>query len=385
MGNMVLIQKVVGRTGTRYVFRPKGYIENFPAACGHIAGVRYHMEQRYWSAPAVAATLRGLSDAVGRDRLEWTYTLVEAPDRAKRRGEGGSEGETRTLPARWQERLLRTEEALRVQRYSWRTVKGYMAHLRGFFRACANLEPGDVTTETVKQYILRRSGAGGYSSSSQHQLLNSLKFWMEHIEGREKTFIELRPRKEHKLPQVLSTQEVSRLFAAVENPKHRCILKVIYGGGLRLGEVCRLRLADIHVDRLQIYIRSGKGNKDRYTTLPQSLIAELNRYVEAYQPDYWLFEGQHGGQYSPRSVQAILKRAVKRSGVNPHATVHTLRHSYATHLLEQGTSLRHIQELLGHNSSRTTEIYTHISSKERQRIISPLDRLTDGGGGEENP
>ncbi|NJB84302.1 site-specific recombinase XerD [Lewinella marina] len=379
MRNTLLIQKVVGRTGTRYVFRPKGYIQDFPKACGRIEGVAYHREQRYWSAPAEAATLKGLSDVLGRDRLEWTYALVETPRQPERHGDSD------TLPARWEDRLLRTEEALRVRRYSWRTVKGYTAHLRGFFRACRELEPDEVTTETVKQYILRRSGAGGYSSSSQHQLLNALKFWMEHIEGREKTFIELRPRKEHKLPQVLSMQEVGRLFAAVENPKHRCVLKVIYGGGLRLGEVCRLRLADVHVDRLQIFIRGGKGNKDRYTTLPQSLVAELNQYVQAYQPDYWLFEGQHGGQYSPRSVQAILKRAVKRSGINPHATVHTLRHSYATHLLEQGTSLRHIQELLGHNSSRTTEIYTHISSKERQRIISPLDRLTDGGGEEENP
>ena len=122
-------------------------------------------------------------------------------------------------------------------------------------------------------------------------------------------------------------------------------------------------------------MKGGKGAKDRYTTLPDRLIVQLQQYREEYRPTHWLFEGQSGGQYSVRSVQAIMKRAVARSGVNPYATVHTLRHSYATHLLEQGTSLRHIQELLGHYSSRTTERYTHVSSQERGRVISPLDRL----------
>jgi site-specific recombinase XerD len=124
-------------------------------------------------------------------------------------------------------------------------------------------------------------------------------------------------------------------------------------------------------------VKGGKGAKDRFTTLPGSILGELRRYLDEYRPTYWLFEGQSGGRYSVRSVQTIMKRGVVKSGVNPYATVHTLRHSYATHLLEQGTSLRHIQELLGHSSSKTTERYTHVTSDERRRVRSPLDRLDD--------
>ena len=195
------------------------------------------------------------------------------------------------------------------------------------------------------------------------------------MEGREKAYYDLRPKKPKKLPNVLSVEEVVRLFNVIDNLKHRCILKTIYSGGLRLSEITYLRIADIHSDRMQIFVHGGKGKKDRYTTLSKGLLKDLRAYFLEYRPEYWLFEGQTGGQYSVRSVQAVLKKAVKKSKINPYATVHTLRHSYATHLLEQGTSLRHIQELLGHENSSTTEIYTHVSNHEKQQVISPLDRL----------
>ncbi len=149
----------------------------------------------------------------------------------------------------------------------------------------------------------------------------------------------------------------------------------IYSGGLRLSELTNLRITDIHPDRQEVFIHSGKGKKDRFTTLSKKLVKELAIYQLEYSPTYWLFEGQTGGQYSTRSVQDILRRSVKVAGINPYATVHTLRHSFATHLLEHGVSLRHIQELLGHGSSKTTEIYTHISNVHRRSIDSPLDRL----------
>lgn len=170
-------------------------------------------------------------------------------------------------------------------------------------------------------------------------------------------------------------EEVKCLFATVDNLKHRCILKVIYGGGLRLSEAVSLRHVDVHTDRLQLFVHAGKGKKDRYTTLSQNFLEELRRYFQEYRPEYCLFEGQTGGQYSVRSVQAVLKKAVKKSGINPRGTINTLRHSYATHLLELGTSLRHIQELLGQANSTTTEIYTHVSNTEMQRVRSPLDDL----------
>jgi integrase/recombinase XerD len=176
------------------------------------------------------------------------------------------------------------------------------------------LHPAEVSKEIVRQYIVHRGRRGEYSSSTQHQLLNALKFWLEKIEGRDKVFIDLRPKRERKLPEVLSTGEVIRLFAAVDNLKHRCVLKMIYGGGLRLSEVCNLLLSDVKSDRLQVFIRGGKGKKDRYTTLSKNLLGELRVYYQTHQPKHWLFEGQSGGKYSVRSVQAIFRRAVDRSG-----------------------------------------------------------------------
>ena len=376
-----MVQRVAGREETRYVFRPARTVKDFVERCAGVKGIRHHPRRGYWSAPADPETLRALSTAFGRGAIQWTYTLHRGAENSM--GDVGGRSapsplavaDTTGLPEHWAERLLRTEEELRVLRYSWRTVKTYLAHLRGFFAARRELRPEDVTTDSVRHYILERAARGKFATSSQHQLLNALKFWMERVEGRERTFIELRPRPEHKLPQVLSVGEVKRLLGSVDNLKHRCILKTIYGAGLRLGEVCQLRLDDVLTERRQLYIRGGKGNKDRYATLPERLLRELEAYRAEYRPTYWLYEGQHGGQYSRRSVQMILKRAVKASGVNPYATVHTLRHSYATHLLERGVSLRHIQELLGHASSKTTEVYTHISSTERRRIHSPLDDL----------
>ncbi|PPK87077.1 site-specific recombinase XerD [Neolewinella xylanilytica] len=380
----ILIQKTDSGHRSRYVFRPKTYIPDFTFLCRDIPGLVYHSSTKQWSAYTVAGTLRILISICGESGLEWTRSLHSGSK--ERKGEVPPQNQVpprrapspvdwQELPEHWQDRLTRTEDQLRVQRYSWRTVKSYLSHLRQFYGDHRELKPEQVDTSVVRTYILRRGERGNFSDSSQHQLLNALKFWMEHVEGREKTFIELRPRRADKLPQVLSVEEVRRLLAAVDNLKHQCILKIVYGCGLRLGEVCRLQVMDLHLDRQEIFIRCSKGKKDRYVTFPESLRKDLTSYREQYQPDRWLFEGQYGGQYAARSVQMILKRAVVKSGVNPLATVHTLRHSYATHLIERGVSTRHIQELLGHSSSKTTEIYTHISSKERRRVNSPLDDL----------
>ena len=376
MSEIILLQKVEGRTATRYVFKPAGYIAEFTTRCQSVRGITYHPDRKYWSAPAEPATLRALGRLFGRDKLEWTYGL-EATVRGEKTPlpETPEKADAPPLPDRWADRLVRTEDKLRVNRYSWRTVKSYMSHLRSCFHEWRALQPEDITPEVIERYLLQRQRRGRFSHSSQNQVLNALKFWTEQVEGGDKTYVELRPRREEKLPQVLSVEEVRRLFAAVDNLKHRCILRTIYGCGLRLGEVCNLQVQDIHTDRREVFVRCGKGRKDRYVTLPEVLIPELAAYRKEYHPDRWLYPGQHGGRYAERSVQMILRRAVERSGVNPLATVHTLRHSYATHLVERGVSTRHIQELLGHANITTTEIYTHISSKERRRVGSPLDDL----------
>ncbi|MTB50750.1 tyrosine-type recombinase/integrase [Lewinella sp. W8] len=384
------------------VFKPRGYLENFYERTRALPGVSFDSTLRSWTMPvsdavagrrdqkggAVAQVQRQFEAIFGPGCLDWSYrprqyassrgsSPPRTVDQRSQPPQPSGRVSTTPLTKHWEEALHRTEEQLRVQRYSWRTVKSYLSYLRRFFLDHPHHAVEEVNNELIRTYVISRAAEGNFSESTQNQLLNALKFWLEQIEGREKVFYQLRPKKRRSLPKVLSVEEIERLFGAVENLKHRCILKIIYGGGLRLSEVVSLRLVDINSDRMQIFVHDAKGKKDRYTTLPKSLLSELRLYYAEYRPDYWLFEGQQGGQYSVRSVQALFKRAVKKSGVNPYATVHTLRHSYATHLLEQGVSLRHIQELLGHASSETTEIYTHVSSRERSRIVSLLDRISE--------
>ena len=370
-----------------YCFVPSTYVPDFPERIKELTGQGYHKRKQCWTAPRHSGTIDHLKAIFGHTALRWTaapaFTPADLTPRAiSRSAPGEAAALASELPPRWQEVLVRTEEQLRVRRYSWQTVKSYLSHLRLFLAAHRALHLEDITNDTIRAYIVKRAAQGNYSESTQSQLLNAIKFWLEKVEGRQKAFINLRPKKRKRLPTVLSVEEVVRLFNAVANIKHRSILKTIYSGGLRLSEVTNLRLADIQSSRMQLFIRGGKGKKDRYTTLSKGLLLELRQYYAEYQPSYWLFEGQTGGQYSVRSVQSILRKAVKLSGVNPYCTVHTLRHSYATHLLEQGTGLRHIQELLGHASPVTTQIYTHVSTVERRQIISPLDRLEGLSGGE---
>jgi site-specific recombinase XerD len=174
---------------------------------------------------------------------------------------------------------------------------------------------------------------------------------------------------------VLSEQEIIAILSSIKNLKHRVLLFLIYSAGLRIGEVLRLKLTDIQSDRKMIYIRGGKGNKDRYTILSERVLILLRQYYKEYRPKEYLFEGSNGGIYSDVSIRAILRKALLQTNIEKKVTPHMLRHSFATHLLEHGTDLRYIQELLGHANSKTTEIYTHVSKKEISRIISPADLL----------
>ncbi len=214
------------------------------------------------------------------------------------------------------------------------------------------------------------------SPSLINQSINALKLYYKVVS---KSDIELqdihRPLKNKSLPSIYSQKEIKRIIDSIDNAKHKTLIFLIYSAGLRVGELLNMRVEDILVDRRMVFIRQSKGRKDRYTTLADSALSMITDYIIKYKPNKYLFEGQYGGQYSSTSIRNILHRAKSKAGVTTMGSVHTLRHSFATHLLENGTDLRYIQELLGHSSSKTTEIYTHVSTLNISKITSPGDLI----------
>jgi integrase/recombinase XerD len=266
---------------------------------------------------------------------------------------------------------------LAAKRYSDGTVQSYTDAVSTFLRffshkSVSTIENDDLITFN-NDYIIKN----GLSSSFQNQVINSLKLFFQVVEHK-RIIVELlhRPRREKKLPNVLSKEEVKLILEAPTNVKHRTMLALTYACGLRCGEVLNLTLKDIHSDRNLLLIKQAKGKKDRIVPISPKIIGMLREYYKIFRPKTWLFEGQiANSKYSERSFQQVLQQAVKKVRIQKPVTLHWLRHSYATHLLESGTDLRYIQELLGHASSKTTEIYTHVSTKSIQQIKSPFDDL----------
>ncbi len=268
------------------------------------------------------------------------------------------------------------EQKLHLRGYAKNTTKTYLDQFRLFLNFYKAYEPGDLSEPEIRNYLLYLVEKKRVSRSAQNQAINAIKFFYEVVLKQERKVYYLeRPMKEQKLPTVLSQENVIELFQVTANLKHRAMLMTIYSAGLRRSELLRLRVGDIDLHRGTVFIKGSKGNKDRQSLLAQSLIPYLRRYMNEYKPQYWLFEGDKGGQYSERSINEVFVRAMKKAGIRKAATLHSLRHSFATHLLEAGTSTRYIQELLGHTSPKTTEVYTHVTRPALDKIKSPLDHL----------
>lgn len=262
------------------------------------------------------------------------------------------------------------------KRYSKNTISIYCNYFEDFCNYFKNTKLQNIIPEQINAYILNMIETKNISISQQNQRINAIKFYYEKILGKEKQYYELhRPKKEQKLPKVLGKNEVLRILNESINIKHKCIPMLIYSAGLRRSELIDLKISDIDSERMVVYIRGAKGKKDRISLLSKNTLMLLRDYYKEYKPKSFLFEGQDGGKYSATSVANILRRAAKKAGIQKSVTPHMLRHSFATHLLEQGTDLRYIQELLGHNSSRTTEIYTHVSKKAIDKIRNPVDEF----------
>lgn len=275
-----------------------------------------------------------------------------------------------------EEVLIQYKDLLIQKRYSQNTQDIYCCYFKDFCVYFKGKDLSAITTEQINSYILNLIKSKNISISQQNQRINAIKFYYEKVLDRKKEYYELhRPRKENKLPKVLSKNEVKRILASSNNIKHKCILMLIYSAGLRRSELLNLVPTDIDSERMVIQINGAKGKKDRISLLSDNLLQMLRQYYKKYHPKQYLFEGQKGGKYSPTSVANILKKATLKAGIKKTVTPHMLRHSFATHLLEQGTDLRYIQELLGHESSKTTEIYTHVSKKAIDKIINPIDEF----------
>lgn len=272
--------------------------------------------------------------------------------------------------------VMYTDTMIR-QKYSWSTVTSYIGPFHKFLSYLHPLSIDDIEVCKVNDYLVTLA-AGKMSDSLLNTAINALKFYFEKVVFRPEFKIEQikRPRKGRNLPSVLSISEVDRLLRSTENLKHATILYAFYGCGLRLNELLSLRVNDVWWDRNQLMIKNGKGGKDRVVMLSETLKQLLKTYFDQYQPQYWLFEGQdQKHQYSDTSVQKIVKQAAKKACITRKVSPHTLRHCFATHLMDGGIQLPYIQELLGHKDIKTTLIYTHVTTHNATTVVSPLDQL----------
>ncbi|WP_258104485.1 site-specific tyrosine recombinase/integron integrase [Marinoscillum sp. MHG1-6] len=265
-------------------------------------------------------------------------------------------------------------QKLEIRGYSFNTAKVYIPLFEKFINHFKSVENLLEINEYDIRHYLQHLVVTKHSDSYINQSINAIKFYYEVVKEMPNRFYTVeRPIKKESLPKVISKEAILKMIESCHNIKHRCILSLLYSTGLRRSELINLKLSDIDSDRMMIMVRQGKGKKDRYTLLGNKMLKELRTYYQYYKPKTYLFEGPDGGPYGATSVGRIVSQAAKRAGIQKRITPHMLRHSFATHLLEAGTDLRHIQTLLGHNSSRTTEAYTFVALKGLTKIQNPLD------------
>lgn len=291
----------------------------------------------------------------------------------------------RQISTETQDLLNKYTNWMEVKRYSKSTIESYTNALLVFFSYHHTKNADQITNQDVMDfnthYVLKKN----LSATYQSQFINALKLFYQTVKNHKLEVEKLiRPQQGNKLPKVISEEEVAAIINACQNLKHKTMLSLIYSAGLRRGELLNLLKTDIDSKRMTITIRNAKGMKDRNLPLSPVVLNMLRNYYIAFKPERYLFEGQFGGPYSTRSLDNVLKNAAHVAGIKKNINLHMLRHSYATHLLEAGTNLRHIQELLGHKSPKTTQIYTHVSTEQLGKIVqtlrsasatSPLDKL----------
>jgi integrase/recombinase XerD len=347
------------------------YDRGLIASVKQLQGAVWSQSRRVWHIPVAKAGACQLEQHFG------DLALIDRTGLGQPTNTANTATEKNALPALYASDLENFSLWLEHKRYSTSTINTYLQVMKAFLAFVGDKPGSEVTNADMVRFVTDYVIAKGLSYSYQNQAINAAKLFFKVVHGvkLEPNALQ-RPRPQHRLPNVLSKEEVKQLIGSLQNPKHRAMLSLIYGCGLRRSEL--LNLKPVHVDskRHLLHIINSKGKKDRVVPLSDKLIEMLREYYKAWKPQQWLFEGQKAGeQYSETSLQQVLRLAAAKARITKPVTLHWLRHSYATHLLEAGTDLRYIQELLGHQSSRTTEIYTHVSQHAISKIKSPFDDL----------
>ncbi len=374
VGNKVVIRKA--NEAWLQIWLPydkKGWIE----VIKDISGRQWHVDSKSWVVPYVKDSFKRLWKLIGSQHIQCDFEInPNIPEAFKE-----AQMQTRKPPKLklndMQKRAITAfEEKLILEHKAWRTRKTYKGLFTHFLAYFPNTKPSLISKEQIEQYIIYKKQENA-SDSQLNQLINCLNcFYIRILEQKEKVVKLERPKKKKKLPNVFSLEEVERLLKTPFNLKHKCMLILIYSGGLRKSELLNLRIDDLNFDRKTIFIKDSKGGKDRYTFFSDIARKYLTAYFTEYKPRYHVFEGQKGGRYGESSLHKIFDEARKISKVTQSVTLHGLRHSFATHMVEKGIPLHAVQDLLGHGSIKTTEIYLHISNKFRNELRSPLDDLS---------
>lgn len=322
-------------------------------------------------------TVDSLSDYFASRNVEVRVVRQQVAENVKeKRKIFGNEVRSRELSDGGNEGLEFLRRYLEESRYSYRTIETYLALLELFFKFYNEKDPYEITQNEVSDFMNSFIIKNGFSGSYQNQMISTIKMFYD-VSGKGKIIPNIleRPRRGRSLPKVFSKEEISRILNSTRNNKHKLLLWIIYSCGLRRSEVTNILLTDVDRTRNILHIREGKGGVDRIVPVSDKVWQKLDEYVEGYKPRKYLFEGQTGGRYSSESVYNVFKQALEKAGIKKEVGVHSLRHSYATHLHENGLDIRFIQELLGHKSTRTTEIYTHVSRRNLVAVRSPIDDL----------
>ena len=351
----------------------KGWIE----VLRNIPGRRWDSEGKFWKVPYVQDTFNRFRESIGAKHFELTFKVADNIPKAYAAAAKREKVKTSKYQLKdFQKKAITAlEEKLLKEHKAWRTIKTYKGLFTHFVAYFPNIKPSKISKAQIEKYIVYKKQENA-SDSQMNQIINTLNCFYSRLLRQDEKIVKLeRPKKKRRLPNVFSLEEIELLLKSCVNLKHKCMLILIYSGGLRRGEVLGLRIEDLNFERKTIFIKNAKGGKDRFTFFADIARKYIRDYIGQYKPTYYLFEGQTRGKYSESSLQAIYEKARQKARLNKFVTLHGLRHSFATHLVEKGIPLHVVQDLLGHGSIKTTEIYLHISNKFRKELKSPLDDM----------